>query len=549
MEKIFGNTSGLSAREENTLLRFYRRQTPPEAIIHWDMALAAGRLSRELRRQIGFLIDRAGTVHFVIVGDYKSIHIPSLAGYRYGLGRLKGLRFVHTHLDGEPLTEEDLTDLTLLRLDFTSAIEVGDDGIPRRFHAAHPVPHAEGQKPYRVLDPIQPSGLDLGVATLISELEGELERGRPQRDTADTARRAILVSVTGASRTEASTHMDELVELAKSAGIAVAGTVIQHRAHPDPKTFMGQGKLKEIGILIQMREADLLVFDQNLSPSQISAVSDFLDIAVIDRTQLILDIFAQRAHTREGKLQVELAQLKYLLPRLVGKNPALSRLAGGIGTRGPGESKLEIDRRRAHERIERIEKELSLVKKKRGVQRGKREKAGLPVVSIVGYTNAGKSTLLNVLTGSVVIAEDKLFATLDPSSRRLRFPREREIIITDTVGFIRDLPKDLVAAFSATLEELIHADLLLHVMDAENPRLEEQIASVEKILAQLELDRIPVLRVLNKCDLLDQETIETLVRRHEGMAVSAKNPETLPPLLFRMEEMLFCTGTLPPGHC
>ncbi len=275
----------------------------------------------------------------------------------------------------------------------------------------------------------------------------------------------------------------------------------------------------------------LLIFDRTLNPSQIRSITDSTELKVIDRTQLILDIFAQRARTREGKLQVELAQLKYILPRLVTKNTAMSRLTGGIGGRGPGETKLEINRRRVRDRINRLNKALDDVRKHRRQQRSRRSQRGLPVISIIGYTNAGKSTLLNTLTHSDVLAEGRLFATLDPSSRRLRFPRDTEVIITDTVGFIRDLPEDLTVAFRATLEELETADLLLHVIDLSNPRHPEQIESVERILADLDLDRIPTIRVLNKQDRLDPETVERLRRTLDGVPVSARDAGTLMPLI------------------
>ena len=282
----------------------------------------------------------------------------------------------------------------------------------------------------------------------------------------------------------------------------------------------------------------MIIFDQELSASQIRSITDQIDLKVIDRTQLILDIFAQRAQTREGKLQVELAQLKYLLPRLVLKNTAMSRLTGGIGGRGPGETKLEINRRRARERIARLEKSLESVRRRRGQQKAQRVRKGLPVISIIGYTNAGKSTLLNTLTQSNVIAERRLFATLDPSSRRLRFPRDLEVIITDTVGFIRDLPKDLMVAFQATLEELENADLLLHVIDISNPRYEEQIKSVERILTDLNLHKTATIRVLNKIDLIDPQTRSRLCRNLSGTAISARSRTTLRPLVEKIESMI-----------
>jgi GTPase len=299
---------------------------------------------------------------------------------------------------------------------------------------------------------------------------------------------------------------------------------------------MGQGKLQELIILALQKFASLLIFDQELNPSQIRSITDATELKVIDRTQLILDIFAQRAQTREGKLQVELAQLKYLLPRLVTKNTAMSRLTGGIGGRGPGETKLEINRRRVRDRITQLEKSLTAVRKQRRQQRSLRDKKGLPIVSIIGYTNAGKSTLLNTLTNSQVLAESKLFATLDPSSRRLRFPRDIEVIITDTVGFIKNLPEDLKVAFRATLEELESADLLLHVIDISNPRFEDQAESVEKILDDLDLKNIPMIRILNKQDLVDKSMVSRLERNFDGISLSAIDTSSLLPLIEKMAQ-------------
>jgi GTP-binding protein HflX len=334
--------------------------------------------------------------------------------------------------------------------------------------------------------------------------------------------------------------MAELRELALSGGIDVVGSVIQQKSNPDSRLLIGRGKLQDLAIFALQDAATMIIFDQELNPSQIRSITDQIEFKVMDRTQLILDIFAQRARTREGKLQVELAQLKYILPRLVTKNTAMSRLTGGIGGRGPGETKLEINRRRARERITRLEKALLAVRQQRSQQKEKRRKNNLPVISIIGYTNAGKSTLLNTLTKSRVVAESRLFATLDPSSRRLRFPRDFEVIITDTVGFIRDLPKDLMAAFRATLEELESADLLLHIIDISNPRFEEQIKSVEKILADLKLHKTPTMRVLNKIDLVDSQTSIRLGRQLKGTAISAKSKSTLRPLMEEMETILEC---------
>ncbi|MGD8367781.1 MAG: GTPase HflX [Desulfobacterales bacterium] len=533
MKKVYGNTKGLKADPLRRLQNLYRRRIPPRFPITPELALETGRLSAEIRRQIGLLIDRRGRVDYVLVGDRQSIVIPDISHYRLAPGRLRGLRCIHTHLDGEPLTEDDLADLALLRLDLLGAVIVDTDGAPRKIHIGHLLPQAE-EAGVNLLEPLPPNRLDIGCLELIHSLEQEFAQVRKGRAADRPAERALLVSVTTASRRRANDSLAELRELARSSGIDVIGTVVQQRQKADSRYLMGSGKLRELSIQALQRGATLIVFDQELNPSQIRSITDQIELKVIDRTQLILDIFAQRARTREGKLQVELAQLKYLLPRLVTKNTALSRLTGGIGGRGPGETKLEINRRRVRERIGQLEKSLTDVSRHRSHQRRRREKRGLPIISIIGYTNAGKSTLLNTLTHSRVLAESRLFATLDPSSRRLRFPRDLEVIITDTVGFIQDLPEDLVSAFSATLEELESADLLLHVIDIANPRCIDQIETVEEILADLDLDRIPAIRVLNKQDLVEAESVAAFVRQLDGIAVSATHAATLTPLIEAM---------------
>jgi len=456
-------------------------------------------------------------------------------------GRLKGLRCIHTHFGNEALSSDDLSDLAMLRLDMMAVITVDSEGLPHRIHAGHILPRNSGDTPYRILEPLNSGQLDIGCLELIQALETELAQyGASLTPSVEPggAERALLVSVTTASKRVAEESLAELHELAVSSGITVAGTLLQQRKEADSRFLMGIGKLRDMTVLALQTGASLIIFDQELNPSQIRSITDQSDLKIIDRTQLILDIFAQRAQTREGKLQVELAQLKYLLPRLVTKNTAMSRLTGGIGGRGPGETKLEINRRRVRERITRLGEALELVRKQRKQRKSRRDRKDLPVISIIGYTNAGKSTLLNTLTKSSVLAESRMFATLDPSSRRLKFPRDIEVIITDTVGFIKNLPKDLMVAFRATLEELESADLLLHVIDIGNPRFEDQIESVERILADLEIQNIPVIRVLNKQDQVEKETVENRVRFFKGIAVSANAESTLIPLIEKMQSMI-----------
>jgi GTP-binding protein HflX len=333
--------------------------------------------------------------------------------------------------------------------------------------------------------------------------------------------------------------MEELRELAESSNVIVLDVVLQRARQINPRYLMGEGKLKELVINSMNKGATLLFFDQDLNPSQTRAIGDVTELKVVDRSQLILDIFARRAHSKDGKVQVELAQLKYRLPRLTGKGTAMSKLMGGIGGRGPGEMKLEIDRRRVRDRIGLLEKQLKSLSRARKQRKAKRVSQGLPIISIIGYTNAGKSTLLNSLTRSRTTVEDKMFATLDTASRRLRFPKERDVIITDTVGFIRDLPKDLFAAFKATLEELEDADLLMHVVDISNPRFEQHIKSVEKILSDLNLTDKPVLLVFNKEDLVDKEDISPVCNRYDALSVSALKQETLHKLLIKLENKIW----------
>ena len=538
MKKLFGNIGGLKASHIRKLGNLYRRRLPPQFLITFELARDIIRLSHEIRRQIGLLINRQGKISYVIVGDHQKIVIPDISDYRVAPGRLRGLRCIHTHLDNEPLTTDDLTDLALLRLDIMAAITMTETGYFHKAHVGYILPKSPYGKPFQILNPLNPGDLNIECLELIQSLEAELAQATSLHKGDAGKERALLVSVTSAYRKTAVSSMEELEDLAISSDIEVVEKIIQLRRKVNSKFLMGPGKLQELIISALQKGATLIIFDQELNPSQIRSITDQIDLKVIDRTQLILDIFAQRAQTKEGKLQVELAQLKYLLPRLISKNTAMSRLTGGIGGRGPGETKLEINRRRVRDRIKRLENDLGLVRKQRKQQKSKRNKKDLPVISIIGYTNAGKSTLLNTLTKSHVRAENRLFATLDPSSRRLKFPKDIEVIITDTVGFIKNLPKDLIVAFRATLEELEGADLLLHIIDISNPRFKDQIKSVEKILLELNLDDIPLIRVLNKKDLVDKATTQKLSRDFDATAISAKEKSTMMPLIRKMKHSI-----------
>lgn len=534
--KLEGNISGLKADQTRRLSNLFRRKIPPQFIITPELGRELFELSCEINRQIGLLVDRHGRVTDVLVGDHNSIVIPDISHYRTAPGRLRGIKCIHTHPGGEDLTRDDLTDLALLRLDMMAAISKTEKHGLFRVHAAHLLPGEADREPYKILSPLPPEGLDIDCDKLIAAIEDELRQAVPLRKAGIHKERAILVSVTTEPRKKAEESLKELSALAVSAGIEVADTVLQQKKTVDSRFLMGRGKLSEIVVLALQQSVNLLIFDQELNPSQIRSIADQVELNVIDRTQLILDIFARRAQSREGKLQVEHAQLKYLLPRLATKNTAMSRLTGGIGGRGPGETKLEINRRRVREKLARLEKDLAAISGHRRQQRTLRDKRGVPVVSIIGYTNAGKSTLLNTLTRSAVAAENRLFMTLDPSSRRLKFPRDIEVIITDTVGFIKDLPRELMVAFRATLEELEHADLFIHVVDISNNQYEHQITAVNKILAELELDDIPMIYALNKQDRVDADTTARIAGTIGGITISANDETTLMPLIEEMQE-------------
>jgi GTPase len=546
--EVYGNKSGLSASAHKALERLYRRRVALSDLTTPELIRALAAVSFEIGRQVGVLIHRSGQIDYVIVGDARRLELPDIGRLRAAQGRFRGLRLVHTHLRGERLTRDDLVDLVRLRLDLVAAIQLAPGGEPRSIVYAYNVPVEGEEAPYQEVGPVPIGQAHVDVGRLMGDLEAQFARLAGVRAVEAKDGRAILVHVgdkaEGAAAVRAGEEsVRELRELARSAGTEVVDVVVQMRAGIDPKLIVGKGKLEELVVRAIELDASVLVFNRELSPAQASALAKNTDLKIIDRTQLILDIFAQRAQSRDGKLQVELAQLKYAMPRLGQKDDSLSRLTGGIGGRGPGETKLEIGRRRAKDRVTHLERQLKALARQREQRRRKRTREEVPTVAIVGYTNAGKSTLLNTLTGATVLAEDKLFATLDTRSRTLRCGwagwGEREVVVTDTVGFIRKLPKDLFAAFRATFEEAADADLLLHVVDASDAARDDHIRTVLDVLEELDLSDLERLLVLNKVDRLEPAEVRALARSHpDAILVSAQSRETTRPLIDRIAREL-----------
>jgi GTP-binding protein HflX len=575
MTQIHGNTTGVSPHARRLLERIYRRRVPLDSIATPELVRSLVEATLECKRQVGALVHRSGAVDTVIVGTSTGLMLPDIGRLRAARGRFRALRLIHTHLFGEALTRDDLVDLTRLRLDLVCAVLLRPDGEPGALTWAYNMPTAdagpassngkradgngaagagadgvgsEGNAAYEIVGPLPWGQPQPHFGQLIASLEEEF--ARRARTRVVQRERAMLIHVgekrPGAS-TRAKSSLEELARLAETAGVTVADRVIQLRDKIDAKLVVGRGKLSDVVTRAIGQDVDVLIFDRELSPAQSHGIAASTDLRVLDRTQLILDIFAQHAASRDGKLQVELAQLKYRLPFLSQTDDALSRLTGGIGGRGPGETKLEIGRRRARERVTRLERELEQLGRQRNQLRRRRVAGPEAIVALVGYTNAGKSTLLNALTGANVLAEDKLFATLDPRARRLRLPNGRHIVLTDTVGFIRDMPQDLFAAFRATFDEAADADLLLHVLDISSPEAFDQEKTTEQILEQLQLTDKPRLTVLNKADLLASAAAALYpqdVSRRDGLFVSSQSGAGLPRLLERIQECL--EGTTAP---
>lgn len=545
---IYGDTRGLNAREVEALKALGTGHVSQNLLISRELAFQMTHLSDSLHRKVGLILSRTGHVECVVLGTAERAYLPDIGRSRAGIGRLRGIRFVVTNLEAQAgqgshqvLTMDEVTDLAKLRLDFVVGIEVNVVGAPGRAEYAHLTPSVKGATVSRMAVEVF-EALPTNADEIVRAVETEL-RATAARTTTTAQPPAILVHL-DLGQKDARERREEMLELCQSAGIDVVRVVEQRRRAADPRSLVGTGKLQEIELHALDDDAEFVVFDCELTPAQTRVVTGALPLKVLDRTQLILDIFAQRAKSVDGKLQVELAQLKYNLPKLVAQDTAMSRLTGGIGGRGPGETKLELNRRRARDRMQALERELRNRETHREIQRKKRREQKIPVFSLVGYTNAGKSTLLNALTQSDVYAEDKLFATLDTTSRRLRFPRLQEVIFTDTVGFIRDLPSDLVAAFKATLEELDDADVLLHVIDASSPQVHSQIAAVDAILKQLGLEKKPTIRILNKTDLITAQAAADLAEQYDAVGISARYRSSTLPLIDRIQDFYLSQ----PGH-
>ncbi len=541
-----GNVKGLKKSELKQLNKILSKRIPKDKILTLDLADSVAEISHNTGYPVSVVVNRRGQIVNVTVGNPGKVNMPELRGLRVGPGRLCGHRIISTQLSAkttprlsegqeeiagkdkpsEVFTKESLQCLARNRLDLLAQIKVDPDGRFSRargehakladvVHIAHLLPGRDSDgRLWKMLPPVTPRGAqEDDFEQLIGSLEQEFSTRAPGLEVAEGEERAVLVALIseGSDAWQIEDDLDELAQLVRTAGATICTRVTQSRQKPHPGHFLGSGKVQEVALLVQEMGANLVVVDSELTPNQQKRMEEMIGVKVLDRTELILDIFAQRARTKEGKLQVELAQLKYLYPRLVGKGEVLSRLGGGIGTRGPGETKLEIDRRRIRSRINQLEKETERIRNYRDTQRRQRNTQNVPTVALTGYTNSGKSTLLNALTKSDVFVENKLFATLDPTTRRTTLPDHSPVLISDTVGFIKKLPTSLIASFRATLEEVAVADVLVHVVDASHPNVLEHIVSVFDVLSELGAVDKPIITVLNKADQVRREDLEWLM--------------------------------------
>ena len=536
MREIKGNIKGIRDSVIAELQKLYDMQSPQ--LVSQELAVKLADITEYINREISVYITRSGQIIEIAVGDNATVELPSFSGRR-GAGRLSGIRCIHTHPGGNPyLSGVDISALKNNKYDAMVAIGVVSPDFTKSeltFGLITGIDSnenytAECYGPYSIED-----AENINFVNTVSTIERILDKQTGTASLQVMSERAILIGMEWGRNDSLWTvddSLEELKQLADTAGATVIKKFIQKRSKPDPAFFIGRGKVQELALYAQQENIDLCIFDDELSPAQQRNIESVMGIRILDRTALILDIFAQRARTNEGKLQVELAQLQYTLPRIMGKGLMLSRLGGGIGTRGPGETKLEVDRRRIRDRIAFIKEQIEKVKAVRSLHRSKRKKNNVFEVSLVGYTNAGKSTLLNTLTNSDIYAKDQLFATLDPTTRQLTLPNKKEIIITDTVGFIQRLPHQLIAAFRSTLEVVTEADLLVHVIDVSHELYKEQAAAVHEVLKEIGAETKPVITVYNKIDKLppDSKLTDRLALEEDTVCISAAkklNLETL----------------------
>lgn len=544
MREIKGNIKGIRDSVIAELQKLYDMQSPQ--LVSQELAVKLADITEYINREISVYITRSGQIIEIAVGDNATVELPSFSGRR-GAGRLSGIRCIHTHPRGNPyLSGVDISALKNNKYDAMVAIGVVSPDFTKSeltFGLITGIDSnenytAECYGPYSIED-----AENINFVNTVSTIERILDKQTGTASLQVMSERAILIGMEWGRNDSLWTvddSLEELKQLADTAGATVIKKFIQKRPKPDPAFFIGRGKVQELALYAQQENIDLCIFDDELSPAQQRNIESVMGIRILDRTALILDIFAQRARTNEGKLQVELAQLQYTLPRIMGKGLMLSRLGGGIGTRGPGETKLEVDRRRIRDRIAFIKDQIEKVKAVRSLHRSKRKKNNVFEVSLVGYTNAGKSTLLNTLTNSDIYAKDQLFATLDPTTRQLTLPNKQEIIITDTVGFIQRLPHQLIAAFRSTLEVVTEADLLVHVIDVSHELYKEQAAAVHEVLKEIGAETKPVITVYNKIDKLppDSKLADRLALEEDTVCISAAKKLNLESLQQMIESHL-----------
>ncbi len=541
-QKITGNTKSLSPAQWKAVEKLYRRKLDGDELISAELAREVSEVAEFLSRRVGLLLSREGKVEEVFLGTRQILYLPDLGRYRLGQGRFRRLRLVFSDMHKDQsqvhIPNDIYTDLEKLRLDAVIGVKLVGKQLLMSY--AYLLPEMRDGKSTHTEEVRDFGRFDLNFNEFIDDLESEHARSSSSAEVVYNG--ALLVGVYAKNDANPDDSMLELKELARTAGVRILDSVIQRR-NPDPKTLLGKGKLEEVVLHCLRLGAEILIFDTELRPSQWRVITNSTELKVLDRSMLILDIFAQRAQSSEGRLQVELAQLKYNLPRLVEKDAGLSRLSGGIGGRGPGETKLEIGRRRIRDKIALLEQQIDKLSEQRQLRRSKRVAREIPLISILGYTNVGKSTLFNALTSAKVLTEHKLFATLDPAQRQIELevgkdeqqvPQYLPVVMADTVGFIRDLPKELFTAFRATLEEIRGASILLHVLDASDPAVDRRYAAVNQVLEEMELKDMPVITVLNKCDQITPEQKFALMQEYGALGVSAIKQEGLSELKLRI---------------